>query len=196
MTHQFSGSFTLHTNGDGNPAELLRRVMYMVELLEEIGIPIAVTVSVAQPAPAHAPGHLIPDPAGKAENDGPSPSDSPVVDDAEGVRPYPIDWRGLRYLVDDIDGGRTSWRKTIPATRDQLARCVARAAALRVNNENISMADFDAVRPVWMAKAASLTRSFGESWPILCKRWLAEYPPSDDEAADDADPFPDRPSHS
>lgn len=77
-----------------------------------------------------------------------------------------IDWSSLSEQAQDyrigLDYHRWKWRDVPKPIRLELVRCVIRNAG-----EFPTQAQFDAVRPPWMATATAQVAAFGVQWGIL-----------------------------
>ena len=77
-----------------------------------------------------------------------------------------LDWSSLSPQAQDyrigLDAGRWKWRDIPRTVRLDLVRCVIRNAG-----EQPTQAQFDAIRPGWMATATAQCAAFGVLWGIL-----------------------------
>lgn len=77
-----------------------------------------------------------------------------------------IDWSSLSEQAQDyrigLDYHRWKWRDIPRKVRLDLVRCV-----IRNTGEQPTQAQFDAVRPPWMATATSQCAAFGAQWSLL-----------------------------
>jgi hypothetical protein len=77
-----------------------------------------------------------------------------------------LDWSSLSQAAQDyrigLDAGRWKWRDIPKSTLLELVRCVIRNAG-----HMPTQAQFDAVRPSWMATADAQKTAFGVQWGIL-----------------------------
>ncbi len=185
-TTAVNGTITFQSNG--NSPVILREVAEMVEGFQRLQLPVAVTITVmldgemAMPAVKEAPAATANFPMA----DGQSAARAPVREEEEQrsmgngqlSTVDRVDWKaaGLSEEAGDaviaLENGETAWRRIRKDIRLELIQAVL--AQPTESGRQMTMSEFDRIRPKWMAQAVSGLTTFGCAWSELPGLRLSE----------------------
>lgn len=161
MKTEVSGTLMFHSNGDS--AMVLQEAAGIVESFQRLGYPVTVTISIALEGEVE---HTPPNVQEAAPATGNFTKQATADNSVKA-----IDWgvTGLTSVAHQalmaLEDRTTTWRKLSKWVRLELIQCVL--AQPTASRQAMTMAEYDALRPVWMPVASGLPVTFECGWNEL-----------------------------